>query len=491
MMSNHHRLCCTSVSLSLLKLTNKADLATYSDSPSNQLLHDTILVMDQGEKVELCKFLDKDIGSVTMRLELDNNQLLRAGRPEHHSYAVKEPTRSLLDIRKAQNLSCVMRIDLAWIFARSLWQYYASDITSTPWLSDNICYINSLGSSDKSGEAGSFNLALPFLILEASASARSSKEILSDSDYVYNYPRILNLGILLVELGLSPEDDIEIEKAITGKHPRWLNNMYGTFVEKSKDSMWPSFDMIDPHAAKIYREVTQKCFDIKLFTQATTAQTRKRILFESIVAPLELLLHDMQRTDSAGNDTGNTYAKIFVDPETQEPELVTTRYEPIFMDQYIQSAAKNSEKWIEEIQKLSCLMQMGEMFDENGWRKTKQFTRIRIAVLDTGYDPGSKFFDDDAKRARIRGWKDCAGNEEEEEEEDALDEDGHGTNVVSLVMKVAPMADIYVARISRGREVESGGVRVITSVASVSNQLFLQRNFLPVVLRGDDTGTIQ
>ena len=429
-----------------------------------------MLVIDQGNKLQLCNFLNKDIGSVMMRLELSDSQLLRTGSPEYHSYAVKEQTRSLLDIRKARNLSCVMRINLAYIFARSLLQFYASDITSTPWLSDTICYINSLGSSDKSGGAGSFNLTSPFLILEASASARGSKEILSDSDYVYKYPRIMNLGILLVELGLSPEDDIETEKAIAGNHPKWLNNMYGTFVEKSKDSAWPSFDMIDPHTAEIYREVTQRCFDIKLFAQATTAQKRQRILFESVVAPLELLLHDMGRTDYAGNDTGDTSARIFVNPETRKPELVTTRYEPIFMNQYEESAARNSQKWIEEIQKLNCLMEMGEMFDGNGWRKTKQFTRIRIAVFDTGYDPGSKFFDDDAKRARIRGWKDFAGDQEH-----ALDEDGHGTDVVSLVTRVAPMADIYVARISRGREVETGGDKVISSVASVSYQLFFKQ----------------
>lgn len=70
--------------------------------------------------------------------------------------------------------------------------------------------------------------------------------------------------------------------------------------------------------------------------------------------------------------------------------------------------------------------------------------RIRIAVLDTGYDPDAVFFNRGRKR-RLQGWQDYV----DKGQLHAKDEDGHGTHVLSVLMKVAPAADIFVARVAR------------------------------------------
>lgn len=66
-----------------------------------------------------------------------------------------------------------------------------------------------------------------------------------------------------------------------------------------------------------------------------------------------------------------------------------------------------------------------------------------MAVLDTGYDEDAAFFSR-PRIDRIRGWKDFVNSSST-----AIDESGHGTHVVSLLMRVAPYADIYVARVAR------------------------------------------
>ena len=86
-------------------------------------------------------------------------------------------------------------------------------------------------------------------------------------------------------------------------------------------------------------------------------------------------------------------------------------------------------------------------------------TRIRIAVLDTGYDPNAEFFVNRDRRARLRGWKDCVADSQ-----DPGDEHGHGTRVLSLLMKMAPMADVYVARVAKN---SSGLERSSESIADV------------------------
>ena len=81
-------------------------------------------------------------------------------------------------------------------------------------------------------------------------------------------------------------------------------------------------------------------------------------------------------------------------------------------------------------------------------------------MLDTGYDNESTFFQSPDRYHRVCGWRDyternCAAPE---------DVDGHGTYVLSLLMKVAPMADFYVARVARDTEDLAGS---ITNVAKV------------------------
>lgn len=72
-----------------------------------------------------------------------------------------------------------------------------------------------------------------------------------------------------------------------------------------------------------------------------------------------------------------------------------------------------------------------------------QVQRIVIAILDTGCDLNATFFSSIPRRQRLLGWKDFAG-----QEQSAVDTDGHGTHVVSLAMKIAPAADIYVIRVA-------------------------------------------
>lgn len=91
--------------------------------------------------------------------------------------------------------------------------------------------------------------------------------------------------------------------------------------------------------------------------------------------------------------------------------------------------------------------------------------RIRIAVLDTGYDPDAVFFNRE-RRKRIRGWQDYV----EKGQAQAKDEDGHGTHVLSVLMKVAPAADIFVGRVARDT---LGLQHAAKSIAEVGRHLLL------------------
>ncbi|KAL6895734.1 peptidase S8/S53 domain-containing protein [Trichoderma longibrachiatum] len=81
------------------------------------------------------------------------------------------------------------------------------------------------------------------------------------------------------------------------------------------------------------------------------------------------------------------------------------------------------------------------------FRTNATLTRIRIAILDTGYDARSQFFTAAARKKRLIKWKDFVDGQEQ-----PLDRDGHGSHALSILMKVAPAADICVARVAENTE---------------------------------------
>lgn len=73
--------------------------------------------------------------------------------------------------------------------------------------------------------------------------------------------------------------------------------------------------------------------------------------------------------------------------------------------------------------------------------------RVKVAVLDTGCDPDSTFFADRRRRNCVKKWRDFASGSIK-----LQDQDGHGTHVLSLAMRIAPAADLFVARVGVGAE---------------------------------------
>ncbi|KAB5536167.1 hypothetical protein GE09DRAFT_1141615 [Coniochaeta sp. 2T2.1] len=87
--------------------------------------------------------------------------------------------------------------------------------------------------------------------------------------------------------------------------------------------------------------------------------------------------------------------------------------------------------------------------------------RIRIAVLDTGVDVASPFW---RGRSRIRKIKNSPIKETKHFVGDSIDDElGHGRNVAAIISKIAPEADLYIAKISRGRVAE-GTQQIIDAI---------------------------
>ncbi|UKZ80413.1 hypothetical protein TrVFT333_008172 [Trichoderma virens FT-333] len=88
----------------------------------------------------------------------------------------------------------------------------------------------------------------------------------------------------------------------------------------------------------------------------------------------------------------------------------------------------STEDWLDRMNSLNYILNAEEGDD---------YTRVKIAVLDTGVDPSN------AAARYIKGYKDYVSNNDSI----MCDNTGHGTTSVNLVFSICESADIYAVRI--------------------------------------------
>lgn len=85
---------------------------------------------------------------------------------------------------------------------------------------------------------------------------------------------------------------------------------------------------------------------------------------------------------------------------------------------------------------------------------------LKVAVLDTGINMEMPYIS--ARRGRIKCWPSSSA---------CRDEDGHGTHVAYLLLRLAPHARILVSKVSKSNLLVDADIQTIADVSSVSPNL--------------------
>ncbi|KAL7962975.1 peptidase S8/S53 domain-containing protein [Trichoderma compactum] len=301
--------------------------------------------------------------------------------------------------------------------------------------------------------------------------AEDSKEKLPAGQFLHRYPRVLALGAILYELGQKkrerkPTKASALRSSTDPTNPPTIEKRVNDAVFKIRKRVqnkgWPDIGLKEIQIVEDYRAIVANCvskdlfrLDLKETSQNSWSQyfvgtteeleevfpvsERRAIIFRTIVAPLKEMVQSAGWADQLGNiqrsqvagEIARLKAEILV---SEKPRSVAALNDTTLVSQISPYGTQNgqtgsrskAEVWLNKIKGAQVTEEVVSAFR----KKELTTSRIRIVVLDTGYDPDAKDF-------------------VEENQPKAKDENGHGTHILSVLMKVAPAADVFMARIAR------------------------------------------
>lgn len=244
-------------------------------------------VPETTKEAQLCQHIKSASGSqICLRVHNDQVWLLEDCLPlEAHVLAC--PSLPLSAALQTGHLSNKMKVILAYIIAISAWEFYDSDWMSKPWSADDIHFLQEHPDENNGQPVVSVNR--PYLAVEWKKDQTSNDDTSTVVGKIHRYPRVLSLGLMLIEIG-------------TGKRARELFPNYQTNVNSdwlsakdflSKPTPWEDFDY------RSYWDAARSCVNNQFFLRATSGvdghmmadiEGRRRMILDDVVTPLEDLL---------------------------------------------------------------------------------------------------------------------------------------------------------------------------------------------------------
>lgn len=256
---------------------------------------------------EFCGLLSQSIGPAKICLRVRESSLIRLHEPdETDQVLINKPSVSLAQVLHQHRLSEKMKINLAYTLARSIWQYYDSDWMGSPWTCETIHFM--LEGSHLSRQS-CIDATKPSCTVHFQAGAERLPERYN-IPVIHKYPRVLALGMLLIDIGRTPYEQGSLAVATTQVERVNTDYMWGRRISE-RDPKWPDLGIADAARQRlrtVYKTATQSCFDKNIFGDALVpaspkdgsvdVEEHRRILYERVVWPLEEIIADTGWTHS-------------------------------------------------------------------------------------------------------------------------------------------------------------------------------------------------
>ncbi|KAH7149101.1 hypothetical protein B0J13DRAFT_674322 [Dactylonectria estremocensis] len=334
------------------------------------------------------------------------------------------------------------------------------DLASYSWTPDNVHFRQASVSGDKQSSRHLY------VSLRPNISSNSTLDL--SKMFKNGNPVLLSFARLLLEILGGRDIPIEIHPNNEDNISNWL-------------SLCNIVDKLDPNeSCSGYLRVVKGCLD--LWKRLQSFQNRsndlaarkvvREAIYEEVVKKLELILNPQplkrkRRRSTVEYPPGKKLHASMAGPLPGETILVEKEAKPrvsfegledledeygglSLYDEQDEEQTSNRGKAKEYFKHLDAVTMkyIKPLMKSSTCRlPQKQRGPIKIAIIDSGIDMTHPFID--GKKAQIRGWR----NWTDADPNNYHDTYGHGTQVARLVLKVAPAVEVYVAKVSTGKQI--------------------------------------
>ncbi|KAG5762508.1 hypothetical protein H9Q72_009387 [Fusarium xylarioides] len=360
------------------------------------------------------------------------------------------PLADLLDEPKAK-FTEKMKAVLALLLARATAQFYDSDLIGQGFTKENIHFL-----FEERDRIEGVYVNEPMLLLqfnEDETHKSGSQGEIMPTAMIHDMPRILGLGLLLLELetrtsmksyredpDLCPPGAINIntDYKIAGK---LLDPNHPAYILPEMDRLSP-FRKILPicikpgELARKMREnlSAQKKMNVDL------SNALRSVIYSEIVLPLEKWVSNYDKPNTVNVLYKSVQRRLAAAPRSiNAPRQVLSEVQTVTMSGINNEARKRqlSQQWFENYDRLKETLQPEVLETGLG------YGRIKIAVLDTGINlDDHDYYRDFGIIAEYKDYVNSNGSSPD-------DETGHGSAAASLLVRTCPNASLYLARVLR------------------------------------------
>ncbi|KAH6716524.1 peptidase S8/S53 domain-containing protein [Leptodontidium sp. MPI-SDFR-AT-0119] len=287
------------------------------------------------------------------------------------------------------------RLTLSYILATSLLHLHSSHWLRKTWQNENICFhVESLG----------------IMLLEIARGRKLMEEIETSELRDGRYMTSKTDG--LVALRVFEEWVKDSERTISKTIPLGLKSAIQACLEPTR---------------------------IPATMPPPSEEQIRHYIFTYIVAPLGTAL-----SETYSVPLENLHQEIISEKPKEDPTLFDS-----IDKKHTPEQVKLTKKWFEYQRGSHGMLHDVGAFPQEGSRSAG---RVTVAVLDTGFQPSAALMETYQQFNRIRESKSWVKSEDGNEDEKwDSDQDGHGTQVAELFLRVAPVADIHVAKVFETR----------------------------------------
>ncbi|PKK55073.1 hypothetical protein CI102_73 [Trichoderma harzianum] len=342
------------------------------------------------------------------------------------------------------------KVKLAHTIAQTLWQFYDTELLYRKWDSDCILFM------PEEHEGVQRVPIKPYVSIQFEASEENTDEYLSEAFLIHRYPRILAFAIMLVEIGLGKplqleqcdnlvaQSNTDFEAAFLGlndlKETPWENSLdKSAFIKAIENCLeYKNFGPVDTTSAAVPSPAGNQDGRNSLQIDHT-----RRAFYDKVVWPLQWLAEVGFPGDQSGSYLRENQRSLQVSraSSTRKDLEEDIQFPPT---EFHASRYINPKDWLRNLKAINKEIHpklQNLVVDGQGVRVGER--GIRVAILDTGYDPKAPLLVDKSVARRFKGWKDFVSGSDV-----PVDSFGHGTFMATVLIHSAPISEVHVARVA-------------------------------------------